>query len=32
MVAKAPILSTEHRNGIITDFTENDVMIYDNIM
>ncbi len=32
MVAKAPILATEHRNGIITDFTENDIMIYENIM
>ncbi len=32
MTAKAPILSTEHRNGIITEFTEDEIIIFENIM
>ena len=32
MVAKAPILSTEHRDGIVAEFTDNEILIYENAM
>ena len=32
MTAKVPILSTEHRDGIVTEFTDNDIIIYEKIM
>ena len=32
MTAKAPILSTEHRNGIVAEFTESDILIFENAM
>ncbi len=32
MTAKIPILSTEHRNGIVAEFAENEIQLYENIM
>lgn len=32
MTAKTPILSTEHRNGIVAEFTENEILLYEDIM
>ncbi len=32
MTAKVPILSTEHRNGIVTEFKDNEIIIYEDIM
>ncbi len=32
VIAKAPIFSTEHRNGIVAEFTRNDIKLYENIM
>lgn len=32
MVAKAPIFSTEHRNGIIADFSGKEITLRENIM
>ncbi len=32
MTAKVPILSTEHRDGIVTEFTDNEILIFENTM
>lgn len=32
MCAKVPILSTEHRNGIVAEFTDNEILIFENAM
>ncbi len=32
MTAKVPILSTEHRDGIVTEFTENEILIFEKAM
>lgn len=32
MTAKVPILSTEHRNGIVAEFTENEILIFEDTM
>lgn len=32
MTAKVPILSTEHRNGIVTEFTDTEILIFENTM